>query len=658
MNKVWKSKLLGVSKFLSTAFCLGMSAYSMLFGGASVFANSNKLSVEVDNGVAVRIVDKTGETAISSLDMELLISPRGAFTSDFFDVEVSTSNPAGYSLYMSSDYQSGSPVAHTTDLVNIEDPTHTIPSLVTEDVPKTDFATPGGAYVNRWGWSKDGIRFDPVPVYDTDVQIKTTRTETNKDLTPIHVGVNANSDMVSGTYRNNLVFSAVGNPIPTEYTLYFDPGTEDEVTNLPETMTESDSGSSHTFTVPASPVPTRPGFTFAGYTDGEDTYWPSDEFTVYGDEGFVGTATLMAQWRSDCSTPYRICYRTNEPSGEVSGTMDNQSIVYMTSSTSAGEVDATVISGTTSQLTLFPPNWTLDGYGFKGWNTKADGTGTWYGPNETITLTSEQKTQLASSGLPIYAQWVASAGNMSGWTGCSSLASGTVTALKYENETYAVAKLADGRCWTIENLRTNSDDAGQYLTQFSSNVHDKQYNLTNVIGTDGATPILSGTNEYMWKLYGGYYSWASVINSTESYSTYHGNPSTTTQTTQGLCPAGWHVPRSWYDNTQQSDHAEFSYLNYVLNGSYTATGTAAGSNNWRKYPNNFVFSGIWYGPAKNTGNSSRQRGTYGYYWSSTVQKQQYALYMYLFSDTINPSYYGALALGKYVGRSLRCVADY
>ena len=37
-------------------------------------------------------------------------------------------------------------------------------------------------------------------------------------------------------------------------------------------------------------------------------------------------------------------------------------------------------------VTLMAPNFSRAGYGFAGWNTRADGTGTNYGPNEVITM--------------------------------------------------------------------------------------------------------------------------------------------------------------------------------------------------------------------------------------------------------------------------------
>ena len=125
--------------------------------------------------------------------------------------------------------------------------------------------------------------------------------------------------------------------------------------------------------------------------------------------------------------------------------------------------DQSVGSSVTSAV-LWASNFQRPGYGFVGWTDQFDydinsnnNTGHIYGPNETIEFTAGQYSG-SNPGLSLYAVWVPSAGNLQGWTGCSSLQQGNVTALTdtRDNDTYAVAKLADGKCWMIENLRLDS----------------------------------------------------------------------------------------------------------------------------------------------------------------------------------------------------------
>ncbi|MBO7699076.1 hypothetical protein J6S39_00080 [Candidatus Saccharibacteria bacterium] len=376
---------------------------------------------------------------------------------------------------------------------------------------------------------------------------------------------------------------------------------------------------------------------------------------MLGGEDYTGSATLTAMWEAGSAEgANRICFIANSPSGTVSGTMEDPTIVYMTSSTSAGTVDSTALSSSTTELTFYSPNWTLSGYGFRGWSTTPEGTaGTMYGPNQTITLTSDQQTQLGTYGLPIYAQWVASADDMDSWSGCSSLTQGSVTALTYGSDTYAVAKLADGKCWMIENMRTSTNAGTDKGTSWTTAVTDRQYNLANVTGSSPSATT-SGSTAIQWKSYGGYYSWHSAINTTTVGSTqyYNWNTSsnsyTTTGTAQGICPSGWRLPRSYAgDSTTNNANSDFRNLNNILNSSWSSVSTAAASNNWRKYPNNFVFAGSW------NGSSSNVRGTYGRYWSSTVNYSTLAYHLYFGSTSVNP----ASSNSKYYGYSVRCVAS-
>lgn len=126
-----------------------------------------------------------------------------------------------------------------------------------------------------------------------------------------------------------------------------------------------------------------------------------------------------------------VCYYGNNDDG--TGLMENQSNVPSNSS-----------------VTLIPSNFSRPGYGFAGWSAEIDGTGTNYGPSQTITVGN-----LANEGLQLYVRWIPSAGNLQGWKGCESMNRGEVTALTdmRDGNTYAIAKYNDDKCWMMENLR-------------------------------------------------------------------------------------------------------------------------------------------------------------------------------------------------------------
>lgn len=125
------------------------------------------------------------------------------------------------------------------------------------------------------------------------------------------------------------------------------------------------------------PTPTRSGYTFNGW------------FTAASGGTFVGsgggsstvttTRTIYAQWTLQ-STTYTISYNANGGTGTTNST----------STTSANSsVDLSVASNGFSRT----------GYTFQGWNTSSNGSGTWYYPGNTLTLTSSSPT------ITLYAQW-------------------------------------------------------------------------------------------------------------------------------------------------------------------------------------------------------------------------------------------------------------
>ncbi|MBR3180001.1 InlB B-repeat-containing protein [Candidatus Saccharibacteria bacterium] len=337
--------------------------------------------------------------------------------------------------------------------------------------------------------------------------------------------------------------------------------------------------------------------------------------------------------------PGKICYTPNARG--VADSMSDQS------------------ASSNSAVDLWPSNFKRDGYGFAGWNTEFDYSGTTYGPMETITT-----PDLSTKGLALYAYWIKSAGDLQGWQGCDSLASGAVTALTdtRDNNTYAVAKLADGNCWMIENLRLGGSSAmnlttANTVTAFtlpaSTNTFDTsdytaiQMSAKNTL--EAPTNMTTSTNAEVYS-YGNYYSWAAVIGSTTAYSTDNQSVNTS------ICPSGWHLPKGGDSNN--ATNSEFWKLGTAIMGfapsnnfSYqnTETNTAGKTATAaiRSYPNNFLYSGYLNGSSFNT------RGSDGNYWSSTVRGSNYSYYPYFYSSLVAPGTYNG---DKYLGFSVRCVA--
>ena len=372
-----------------------------------------------------------------------------------------------------------------------------------------------------------------------------------------------------------------------------------------------------------------------------------------------------------CEARY-ICYQPNALTG-VQGTMANQRIGN---------------SGGTQ--TLYPSNYSRNGYGFAGWSDVYDydtnPNAHFYGPNEEYTTPS---SDYSTEGLSLYAVWVKSEGRLQDANKVTSLCGtggvggsltktpinspanlSSVTALtdQRDNQTYAIAKLADGNCWMIENLRLentashNSDGslAQGYNSSFIGLAEPESDNFAfstvanSLYSIDGSTEkSISGSNQqYRFPRYNNYntqqrgsntgtsgyiysfgnnYTWAAAIADTTHYTSGdHGSTS--------ICPSGWRIPQA---NTTS---AGFGKLDVEMGGTGTTQSTKEAVTRWRRYPVNFIiYNDVFH-------QSSMKDG--GYYWSSTAANSNYYSYAF-YVDTLRVRADGVSYL-KTDGLSVRC----
>ena len=383
-------------------------------------------------------------------------------------------------------------------------------------------------------------------------------------------------------------------------------------------------------------------------------------------------------------TAGNICYQSN--ASDVVGTMGNQS------------------ASDGNSVKLYASNFSRTGYGFAGWSDAYDyatnPNANYYGPNETITAPSD----LSTNGLSLYAVWIPSAGSLQsdGTTTCNSLTQApapgsstkanlsSISALTDDRDgnTYAIAKLADGKCWIIENLRlADKDSSNNDINLSSTNTHNPSLPLNNswyyknqqgtlttsnhlsatsdptstdpdtawcntdssdcddqsMLATNNTTLFTNNTsssyntssNVYS---YGNYYNWYSATAGHGKYGSSYGGRYTAPG---DICPAGWHLP------TGGSASAEFGALDVAMGGTGAYQSTRKASNRWRTYPNNFVYSGYV------NGSSVYYRNSFGDYWSASGYNSSYAYYLNLIGAGVDP---GSVGSSKYYGRMVRCVA--
>ena len=344
---------------------------------------------------------------------------------------------------------------------------------------------------------------------------------------------------------------------------------------------------------------------------------------------FMFTAIVNDPILCDAET---ICYVENGV--VVGGTLDDQSAPSNTS------------------VTLMAPNFYKVGYGFAGWNTSIDGTGTNYGPNELVPV-----GDLSISGLILYAKWIPSSGLMQNFAGCDSLNKGESIALtdSRDGNVYTVTRQEDGACWMTENLRLDFSNPDVVISaqntnnptsafidavnahpassnQFCTNdnrtcVNQVLYNHDNIM-TDQADS---------WYSYGNYYNWYTA---TAGNGTYAMN-NTNVRAAGDICPAGWRLP------TGAGRDGDFAVLDIALGGTGNNNqASVVASNRWRKYPVNFILGGQFNGTSMTDG------GVSGNYVSSVPLNAARFTNLWLLADKVSMNSNGSV---KTRGQSVRCI---
>lgn len=195
--------------------------------------------------------------------------------------------------------------------------------------------------------------------------------------------------------------------------------------------------------------------------------------------------TVYAHWQANT---YNVSYNMNKPSSasaNVSGTVANTNHTYDTASN------------------LSSAKYTLNGWTFKNWNTKADGTGTSYQPGQSV----KNLTTVDGATVTLYAQWTANKYTL------TYTANGGSGADYYQTVTY------DSYMNTLENRFTktgysfigfNSDKTHHWATISTADKSSWGYKSGNVRFYD--------FNNAKWITYDVYY-WHGVYNNANGCAT-------------------------------------------------------------------------------------------------------------------------------------------
>ena len=241
-----------------------------------------------------------------------------------------------------------------------------------------------------------------------------------------------------------------------------------------------------------------------------------------------------------------------------------------------------------------------------------------------------------------------------------------------DNQDYKVAKLADGKCWMVENLNLaggtaldadKTDVTSAYISSFTTSNNLTKNGNTIALPTSSTSGF--NTDNYSYDYNSGnktncgasgqdtpcysYYSWdAATLGSGRTIATEN------TDAPYSICPKGWRLPTSGNQSNNEWKRGDFYKLATAyganLESNYYDSSSATGSN----FYNNagpgaipgFLLAGYYDDGSFGNGGSS------GDYWSSTSYPDaSYARALRFFSSVVssaNRSY-------RYRGFSVRCV---
>ena len=279
-------------------------------------------------------------------------------------------------------------------------------------------------------------------------------------------------------------------------------------------------------------------------------------------------------------------------------------------------------------------------YAFSGWSSTAGTFGNSSYQNTTFSTT-------ANATITLTGQYVNT--EIKTLTTSTCPTTPTPTYDNRDNEVYWVAKLADNKCWMLDNLRLDPTSVSLAGLQGKTNASNTTLGyLKNGGGSSpyNTTAVANKTSEFYQ------YNQAQVNinyknNTTTSYGSGSGkigvyynycaasagsycyaSGAATGNVSEDLCPANWH--------SSSSDEYVALYNAY--------------SRNQTNFKNAFStpLSGYFYG------SSAYDQGSYGRFWSSTYKDGRSPLYMFVFSSGVTESSYST-SDNRNDGYSLRCL---
>ncbi|MBR5647366.1 hypothetical protein IKW73_00265 [Candidatus Saccharibacteria bacterium] len=243
-----------------------------------------------------------------------------------------------------------------------------------------------------------------------------------------------------------------------------------------------------------------------------------------------------------------------------------------------------------------------------------------------------------------------------------------------DNTIYTIGKLADNRCWLLDNLALDLLDPTVQSNISPSNTNADADSLTSLFsgnranGNKYATAgIATWTSGYSYSVpmiytaskdvtnpsdsieevrnskFGIYYNYCAAsagnycYGNDTSYGIGYDKPNTAIDTEYDICPSGWRMPTSYtYDATTRPDGGEYGAIITAYNDDVTNVRSALllPSSGYFSFDNGSLYD--WN----------------GYFWASTMYDVASTFHLYFSSSSVDSMY----IQNRYAGHSVRCIA--
>ena len=244
--------------------------------------------------------------------------------------------------------------------------------------------------------------------------------------------------------------------------------------------------------------------------------------------------------------------------------------------------------------------------------------------------------------------------NLPIYTGTNDSALRTVTDNRDgTTRSYRIAKLADNKCWMLDNLKLGKTTGTTTLTPANTNIATNftlpQVQTTGSYNNDipeAIGPIPGDTGNGATN-YGYLYNWPAAT-AGETRTTM---PAGSGNAQYSICPKNWKLPAAGWNADWSNTIGDFPDLDRAFGG--TGEYAGSGQSNIAKWQNTGpfkgVFSGSWYG-------SFYDQGSGGGWWSSSANPvySSSAFYAFVSPDGVGP---GDYYLDRYGGFGVRCLLN-